>query len=353
MSIQTRRHSFDRSMLMSTAYCLCVALIFQVFRVMFHPDYNFLKTIPHDLLVSLGYGYGAVCSAHLMIRLKPSLTFNQVNVLALACGVLVGSLNKLLWSDDSNFNFLMVVLLGFIFSSICFLIFYMHELKQNAQHELEIARRQQSEQEKALILSQLKQLQSQIEPHFLFNTLANLSVLIDKDPAMAKILLEKLTDLLRATLKKNRGDLVTLEDELSLIDAYLGIQQVRLGERLNYEIHCESCPQSLLLPPMLIQPLAENAIKHGIEPQSRPGKIEVDIATAEESLRIRVKDNGRGLEMQAETGFKPDTGIGLENIRQRLQALYDGQARLTIRENETGGVSAEITLPLAGLTQGV
>lgn len=137
-----------------------------------------------------------------MIRLKPSLTFNQVNVLALACGVLVGSLNKLLWSDDSNFNFLMVVLLGFIFSSICFLIFYMHELKQNAQHELEIARRQQSEQEKALILSQLKQLQSQIEPHFLFNTLANLSVLIDKDPAMAKILLEKLTDLLRATLKK-------------------------------------------------------------------------------------------------------------------------------------------------------
>lgn len=146
---------------------------------------------------------------------------------------------------------------------------------------------------------------------------------------------------------------MTLEDELSLIDAYLGIQQIRLGERLHYEIHCDASQHALLLPPMLIQPLAENAIKHGIEPQSRPGKIEVDIEAKNESLLIRVKDNGRGLDPQAESGMIQASGIGLENIRQRLQALYDGQARLTVRENETGGVSAEIALPLSGLTQGV
>ncbi|CAM3798129.1 Sensor histidine kinase YpdA [Vibrio aerogenes CECT 7868] len=353
MSMPKHHHSFGRGLLMSTVYCLCVALIFQAFRVTYDTGYSFLYSMPQDLLVSLGFGYGAVCSAHLIIRLKPSLTFNQVNALALICGVSLGSLNTLYWSKDTLHDFFMVILLGLIFSSICFFIFYMYELKQNAQHELEIAKRFQSEQEKALILSQLKQLQSQIEPHFLFNTLANLSVLIDKDPAVAKTLLGKLTDLLRATLKKNRGDRVTLEDELSLIDAYLGIQQIRLGERLHYEIHCDASQHALLLPPMLIQPLAENAIKHGIEPQSRPGKIEVDIEAKNESLLIRVKDNGRGLDPQAESGMIQASGIGLENIRQRLQALYDGQARLTVRENETGGVSAEIALPLSGLTQGV
>ncbi|MEZ9418184.1 histidine kinase, partial [Vibrio sp. 10N.286.49.E1] len=105
-----------------------------------------------------------------------------------------------------------------------------------AENELEIAKRRQADQDKVVVMSQLKQLQSQIEPHFLFNTLATISVLIETDSAKAKLMLEKLTDLLRVTLKNSRTDQSTVSQEVDLIDAYLNIQKIRLAERLEFSI---------------------------------------------------------------------------------------------------------------------
>lgn len=118
-----------------------------------------------------------------------------------------------------------IIFLGFIFSAVCFLYFYSHEQKILAQGALEAARRRQSEQEKALLLSQLKQLQSQMEPHFLFNTLANINALIAVEPYKAQLMLEKLTELLRGTMRLRRTNTGDLREEMQLIDAYLGIQK--------------------------------------------------------------------------------------------------------------------------------
>ena len=233
-----------------------------------------------------------------------------------------------------------VIILGFIFSAACFLYFYTHEQKLQTQKELERARRIQTEQEKALLLSQLKQLQSQIEPHFLFNTLANISVLIDSDATSAKRMLEKLTELLRGTLQRSRQYNTTLKGELELVDAYLAIQKIRLGERLNYEIS-DHCLGDLNIPPLLVQPLVENAVQHGIEPSSVGGKITIEVAENQDSVTISVIDNGIGF---SDTPSHAGQGIGLDNIRHRLTTLFGQHASLNLKENASGGVIAQLSV---------
>jgi sensor histidine kinase YesM len=323
-------------------------MVFQLFHVLFDSESNFWVALLRSVMISFGYGLSAVVCAHGARRLKPSLTFRQVDIISFIGCVLLGSLNAVFWLKSTRpasfaSDLQPTIFLGIIFSVACLIFFDIYEKKIRAQGDLEKARLQQSEQEKALVLSQLKQLQSQIEPHFLFNTLANLSVLIDKDPAMAKQLLEKLTDLLRVTLKKSRRDWVSLPDELFLIETYLSIQQIRLGSRLTYTITHPPDEETLLLPPMLIQPLVENAIQHGIAPQSRRGHLDVKIERDNAFVRIRVIDNGVGLQPSGKTSGNL---LGLENLKQRLKTLYGDHAQLSLRENKQAGVTAEICLPL-------
>ncbi|WP_308822302.1 histidine kinase, partial [Vibrio splendidus] len=146
-----------------------------------------------------------------------------------------GTLNAHYWLNGyfgANISDLKsVVLLGVIFCSVCYYYFYTREQQLRADNELEVAKRRQADQEKVVVLSQLKQLQSQIEPHFLFNTLATINVLIESDSAKAKLMLEKLTDLLRVTLKNSRTEQSTIAQEVDLLDAYLNIQKIRRGNQ--------------------------------------------------------------------------------------------------------------------------
>jgi sensor histidine kinase YesM len=195
------------------------------------------------------------------------------------------------------------------------------------------------ESEKRQMEAQLKMLQAQIEPHFLFNTLANVSSLIDSDPALSKKLLERLNDWLRIALLRARSDSATLGDELDMLENYLQILKIRFGERLHWKVECSDEARNLNFPPMLLQPLVENAVKHGIEPKIGGGEICICTTLTDSMLHIEVSDTGVGLVS------KQDPGAGLENVRVRLSTLFGKLARLSIQENSHSGVAASLELP--------
>ncbi|KQH86810.1 ATPase [Vibrio furnissii] len=301
------------------------------------------------LIISFGYGVSAYLCALVLGAVFPSLSTRHVNLLALAGAMVFGTTNAYIWLNQyPGFDTLAalkpVMMLGLMFTALCFFYFYAHEQKLVAENALEVAKRRQSEQEKALLLSQLKQLQSQIEPHFLFNTLANVNALIASEPHKAQRMLEKLTDLLRSSMRHREG-VSTLKDELELIDAYLGIQSIRLGNRLRYSLPDDPQWYALCLPPMLLQPLVENAIEHGIEPKAEGGEVNVAIERLQDTIVLTVSDNGAGL------GEIPKgNGIALENVRQRLHGLFGRDAKFTLTQNAKGGVTATIRIAEHAMT---
>lgn len=341
MAILREMSNGAKSLLFTTLFCIVIAFTTQSI---------WPSSIYEHLAISFGFGYSAVFSAHLISWLKPELSTRLVNLLSLSAAMILGTSNAYYWlSAYGEFlhvgSMKSVVFLGFIFTAVCFFYFYAHEQKLMAQKELEKSRRKQSEQDKALIQAQLRQLQSQIEPHFLFNTLANVSALIEHDPKSAKLMLEKLTELLRGTLKNSRSDTSTIASELSVVEAYLAIQKVRLGDRLNYTI-TNQLGGELSFPPLIIQSLVENAIQHGIEPKENGGFVSIDVFQKGESLLLKVVDNGVGLAKQSTHN---GSGVGISNTQQRLSGLYGTQASLKISESQTGGVTALVSIPLAEL----
>ena len=207
---------------------------------------------------------------------------------------------------------------------------------------VEVKRRQliQSESEKREIEANLKLLQAQIEPHFLFNTLANVSSLIDSDPALAKTLLERLNDWLRVALVRARSDKATLGDELDMLENYLQILKIRFSERLRWRIEVSEDARHIPFPPMLMQPLVENAVRHGIEPKLGGGEIFIRADVAQGKLCIEISDSGVGL-----PGDAGNDGAGLANIRARLDTLFGTSGKLLLQNNSSGGVTAMLELP--------
>jgi len=193
--------------------------------------------------------------------------------------------------------------------------------------------------ERQILETDLRSMQAQIEPHFLFNTLSTILSLIDKDPEKGKTMLQSFTHYLRATLDHTRADCATLEDELKIIASYLEIYKVRMGERLNYCIDVPAELQYIRLPPMLLQPLVENAIKHGLEPAIEGGDVCVTAQRIANGLRIVVADTGLGLNDDC------GDGVGLTNIQKRLQILYGGRAALSLEPNTPRGLRAIIEVP--------
>ncbi|MDC8757392.1 sensor histidine kinase [Janthinobacterium fluminis] len=196
--------------------------------------------------------------------------------------------------------------------------------------------------------AQLQLLQAQIEPHMLFNTLANLQGLIGFDPERAQLLLDQLIQYLRATLRSSRAQTTTLAQEFSLMQAYLGLMSVRMGQRLSYTVQLPDALRALAVPPMLLQPLVENAIQHGLEPNIAGGHIAVSAAREGQTLVLTVSDNGLGLGLglQPAAPARQGTHVGLSNIRERLQALYAEQASFTLTDGAPAGAVARLTLPL-------
>ncbi len=197
--------------------------------------------------------------------------------------------------------------------------------------------------ERQALQAQLQLLQAQIEPHMLFNTLANLQGLIALDPGRAQRMLDQLIQYLRATLSSSRARHTTLGQEFALLQAYLGLMSVRMGERLSYAFELPDELRAVEIPPMLLQPLVENAIAHGLEPTIDGGHIRISAARRDGLLTLSIVDNGRGPE--AGPG-KAGTSVGLSNTRARLDALFGARASVTLRPAEGGGAVACITIPL-------
>ncbi|ELU0012495.1 sensor histidine kinase, partial [Vibrio parahaemolyticus] len=264
--------------------------------------------------------------------------------------LLFGVINAQFWLGEyfGISGMLPVLLMGLLFSGMCYFYFHSREKEAIAQRELESIKRENAEQERALLLSQLKQMQSQIEPHFLFNTLANISALMSQDVDKAKQMLDQLTALLRATLKNSREEHTTVENEITLIDAYLGIQKIRLGERLSYTIEVQEGLGNTELPPMMLQPLVENAIIHGIEPKREGGEVQLLIKQEKQLLQIEVKDTGVGL---SHVSNHSGSGIGLSNLKQRVDALFAGKGQVSISESSEGGVSVRLSWPMISKEQ--
>ncbi len=203
-------------------------------------------------------------------------------------------------------------------------------------------------------LARLVLLQSQLEPHMLFNTLANLRALIGADPERAQAMLDRLIDFLRATLAASRVAAHPLKDEFARVADYLALMKVRMGDRLDTALDLPPDLAALPVPPLLLQPLVENAIKHGLEPKRGPGTLRVTAAREGQTLVLAVVDSGRGLAAAARSGGAdvppdawPGSGFGLAQVRERLQTLHGDAARFTLADAPGGGTRAEIRLPLA------
>jgi signal transduction histidine kinase len=207
----------------------------------------------------------------------------------------------------------------------------------SARAQAEAAQRQASEQH-------LRALQAQLEPHMLFNTLANLRVLIGTDPARAQAMLDRLIAFLRATLGASRGGRQTLAAEFERIADYLALMQVRMGARLRTQLDLPDSLRDIEVPPLLLQPLVENSLKHGLEPQIAGGRVKIEARRDGECLVLSVHDSGIGLH-----GAKPQDGgahFGLQQVRERLHTLYGAQAGLELHDAPAGGTLALIRLPL-------
>ena len=226
----------------------------------------------------------------------------------------------------------------FAASASIFIVVLMNAIRSRVQ--LEIEQRRSAEAGRSQAVAELGLLQAQIEPHFLFNTLAHVQSAIDQDPALGKQILEHLIRYLRGTLTRTRSVHYALADERDLIESLLTIAAIRLGPRLRGSIEIPAHLASASLPPLLLQPLVENAIKHGIEPAIDGGQIIVQGEELGEFLVIRVSDTGGGM-----TAAGPE-GVGLANVRARLAALYGDRGRLTLSSNHPSGVIAELRLPL-------
>jgi hypothetical protein len=238
--------------------------------------------------------------------------------------------------------------IGLVIAALTMAILATNERRLVREKTAALQQQQIAEAGRLLAEARLRTLQAQIEPHFLYNTLANVVSLIGSEPDKAKHMLERLIDFLRASLSASRAEQATLGAELDLAAAYLDLLAVRMGARLRWRIEADEACRALPVAPMLIQPLVENAVMHGIEPKVDGGEIVVRASCAAGALRIEVSDDGMGLGAAAP---RPGGGVGLANLRERLRSLHGPEVRLPaaqlqLFENEPAGVTSRLTLPL-------
>jgi sensor histidine kinase YesM len=192
-----------------------------------------------------------------------------------------------------------------------------------------------------VVEARMAAMQAQIEPHFLFNTLASIDHLIETDPPRASKMQKNLISLLRASMPALREGGSTLGRELAVVRPYLEILKVRMEDRLQTEVNISEGLHSAEFPPMMLQSLVENAIKHGLEPKPEGGALQVSAEIAHGKLVVAVADTGVGFGRAATAG----TGVGLENIRERLKLLFGTAAELQIAENQPTGTRVTIVVP--------
>lgn len=268
---------------------------------------------------------------------RAGLFFSAVPILGIAVGMLsfsqlVGlSLQvRVITPFDSARGLTQFLLLSLVFALIGWFLDHQHRRRQALQLQATEA--------------QLLRLQAQIEPHFLFNSLAAVQSLIKPAPDRALEMLEHFTDYLRASLAALREDNCPLATELQVARSYLGLMQIRMGERLRFRVEATAEAEACRLPPLLLQPLVENAVVHGLEGKDEGGEVQVRASVQAGILRIEVRDDGLGRQARQHRA-RPGHGMALKNIRERLEARHGDRASLTLNIGEHG-CTAVLSLPL-------
>jgi sensor histidine kinase YesM len=329
----------------TTVFCLAIGLLLWVLNI----SGSLLLSITISLCIGLSINLSFILAQEKLNQLlSPYLAAIPITALGLAIGLAIAGL---VVASTPTFFFrgdYATLIIGVFFAIVGTAIFVVRNQLQAARAQLAEAELQQQAQEKLLLETELKLLQAQIEPHFLFNTLSNVVGLIHKDPQAAEETLLNLTTLLRSSLQRTRDATVTLAQELIIVEAYLKIQSIRMQERLHYEfipaeiVHAGSDLHEQMkahaLPPLLLQPLVENAVKHGIDPSEAGGSVTISVAATDKQLQIIVADTGVGMSSSAQAG------TGLDNVRQRLRALYGDRASLSVTENKPSGVVVELNI---------
>ena len=339
--------SLARHSLVVMGFCLLIAVVLWLAK----PSQRFDVQLVYSLATGLS-SWLVIDFSRFFIDVKSPFGFPRgwrgvVIILVGVCfGFVVGSLAGDAYSGRSTFELLpnqpRFFLYLFLFTlsvgvGISY-FFYASGKSSYLQRQLATSRQQATE-------AQLKLLQSQLEPHMLFNTLANLRALISTDPARATTMLDHLIDYLRATLSASRATSHSLADEFARLGDYLALMQVRMGPRLTYTLDLAPELAKHLIPTLLLQPLVENAIKHGLEPKIEGGSVTVSARREGGNIVLDVTDSGVGL-----MGLSDGTGFGLTQLRERLAAAYGNQATIKLGAASALFTRASITFSLdAGL----
>ena len=293
----------------------------------------------------------SICSCILIVHFLFKSAKHFIQMAAIFIAMIIGSvLGTLLGTVAAGigtsiffqqYSLFQMIILGIVFGSIISYFFISRETISATKTLVQEERIKRLTSEKKAVESNLKLLQAQIEPHFLFNTLSNVLSLLETDLEKGKCMLEDLIHYLRTSLSKTREDTTTIGQEMEMIRAYMNIFKVRMGDRLRYKVDVPDSISDIPFPPMLIQPLVENSIKHGLEPKIEGGEVFIRGEENEEILRLEIVDTGVGFYEES------DPGTGLSNIRERLQSIYGDKGRLILEENRPCGLRAIIEVPNA------
>ena len=283
-------------------------------------------------------------------RFRPMTRWLLTGAIAIPVGFVAGHQFAflLLGEPPRMFGYLSVSLIPILFTLVVGGL-GLHAFATREQLAREAAAR--SEAQRLAVESQLRLLRAQLEPHMLFNTLANLRSLVREDVDRAESMIDQLIVYLRSALAASQTESVTLNREFAQLRAYLEIMALRMGPRLSFRLELPADLEAMQVPPMLLQPLVENAIKHGLEPKIGSGSIEVvarAVTGITAGIEIRVSDSGLGLPADADdepAARSVGMSYGLQHVRDRLHAVYGPAARLSLERRHPTGVSALVFIP--------
>lgn len=347
-----------RSLVYTLIWNAMFAAMFSAFWFVFDPQVRVLRVLWVNLVVANCIGFsiqGGFALGHLVAGAwldrasfaARSVYYSIVSVFGVFAGYAVSSMLldlPQLWNTAfSAQGASSILLLSLIISATLATVFFARERQAKAEAQFQRERARSEAAEKQIRVAQLQALEAQIEPHFLYNTLANLQLLIRDDARAAEKMTGDLIQYLRLSVPDFRGGEFTLGREIDLVRAYADIMKIRMRDRLQVDIAVDEAAAAHAFAPLLLHTLVENAIKHGLEPRPEGGRISIEARSlADGGLRITVADTGTGLQEGSH-----GSGMGLVNLRERLNLLYGERARLSIEPNMPSGVVCVIEIPAA------
>jgi sensor histidine kinase YesM len=341
-----REYIGSRNVILDFLYTLIISTLIAVFLTIsgISPPFFYNLVVSHSFGISI---YSIILFLIWLLKPEKLSTYVFIFITGISGGTLLGmQIGPFVLQEFFSIavhqprgSLIQRIIFAVTFGSVISYFFFIKARFKVNQEEMQQERISRLSKEKEALEANLRLLQAQIEPHFLFNTLSNILSLIDTDPPRGKSMLMDLIQYLRTSLSRTRHELITLEQEMELIRAYLNILKIRMGDRLRFTLELPESLGEYPFPPMLIQPLVENAVKHGLDPKIEGGEILIKAGEGDSLVRIEVVDSGVGFTACSETG------VGLDNVRERLKVLYEGKGRLIIEENKPIGVRAIIELP--------